>query len=66
MSLRCIKAENVDYCPFCGKHDITIEIIEWQKDELECSVGCEDCGANTGCYATIEQATNAWNMRCYK
>lgn len=43
-------------CPFCGSENIEVS-------ETAYYVECNDCGVETRCYHTIEEALEAWNRR---
>lgn len=45
-----------DYCPFCGNDEVPLpNRYPW--------VRCNECGVETSCYETVEQAVKAWNTR---
>lgn len=47
-------------CPFCGGRAFIAE-----NEELEFLpwVICSDCGCETNCFRTVEEAIKAWNRR---
>ncbi len=46
-------------CPFCGSTNVSDGSGGFEM----CDVGCDECGAATEWYPTIEEARAAWNAR---
>ncbi len=49
-------------CPFCGgEADCSKNVLH--NNQYEWAVECIECGAFTDCFATEEEAIEAWNRR---
>lgn len=71
--------EELKPCPFCGgeaeyytyeqEHDLydsnTLGFLETYETTEHC-VGCEECLAMVGPFATKKQAIKSWNTRAYE
>jgi len=52
-------------CPFCGNGDYVRELKHWSDREqvFFYSVGCSECGGQSGGCETSVKAIAAWNRR---
>ncbi len=56
--------EHIDLkdCPFCGKDDKGVRTRRYSGETLH-RVQCNNCGARTGEYSSLETALNKWQER---
>ena len=60
-----IAKQEMKPCPFCGCVDLYHFIYPFKRKPgvRGCYVKCQNCGATTGSFETIEEARTAWNER---
>lgn len=52
-------------CPFCGSSAVNAfdYPFKTRRQVKGCFIYCEGCGARTGLYFTVNDASKAWNER---
>lgn len=53
---------DLKHCPFCGKNDKGVRTRRSGGETLH-RMQCNNCGARTGEYDTLEAALNRWQER---
>jgi Lar family restriction alleviation protein len=60
-----VKKDDEKPCPFCGSMDLYKFQYPFKRKQgiRGCYIKCNQCGAASGNYETVEDALKAWNER---